>query len=287
MLETMIPMQGRRRGTGRQIFIPLLGVGEAIAEVEPGMRVTGGRMFRRGLDEIVASAPCKREFTGFDVGDHRSIRGRAWTVVGTLDAGVSGQCAVYADVGSVMSAFERNTYSRVVARLKSPAAFPAFSAAVRADPSLHLEAHREQDYVEESFAPLNGLLDFVSYFVGAIMAIGGILGSANSLYSIVDARRRELATLRAIGFGPAPVVVATVCESMILAIPGAILGCGLAWALFHDMSVSPFGYSFRLEVTPSLAMIGATWALAMGLAGGLVPAWRAARVSITTAMRAA
>jgi len=106
------------------------------------------------------------------------------------------------------------------------------------------------------------------------------------LYSIVDSRRREIATLRAIGFGSAPVGAAILCESIVLALPGALLGVLLAWALFQRMSVSPFGFSFLLDVTPRLAVIGVLWALAMGLFGGLLPAWRATRVPVTTALRA-
>jgi putative ABC transport system permease protein len=138
----------------------------------------------------------------------------------------------------------------------------------------------------QTFKPLNSILDFASYFVGAIMAIGGTLGAINSLYAIVDSRRRELATLRAIGFRPGTIVAATLCESMLLAIPGALLGAALAWVLFNGLSASPFGYSFRLEVTPALALLGVIWALVMGLIGGILPAVRAARVPVTTALRA-
>ena len=139
---------------------------------------------------------------------------------------------------------------------------------------------------QDAFKQLNGLLDFVSYFVGTIMALGATLGAVNSLYSIVDARRRELATLRAIGFGSGAIVASILCESVLLALPGALLGAGLAWALFNGLSVSPFGYSFQLEVTRSLALTGVVWALAMGLFGGLLPALRTARVPVTTALRA-
>jgi putative ABC transport system permease protein len=193
---------------------------------------------------------------------------------------------VYADVDIVMSTFARNTYSIVSVLLRSPSDYDAFRAAVQANPTLHLEAKHEKEVVQDAFKQLNGLLDFVSYFVGTIMAIGATLGAVNSLYSLVDARRRELATLRAIGFGSGAIVASILCESVLLALPGALLGAGLAWALFNGLSVSPFGYSFQLEVTRSLALTGVVWALAMGLFGGLLPALRTARVPVTTALRA-
>jgi len=175
----------------------------------------------------------------------------------------------------------------VTARLHSTADFDAFRKGVEANPSLHLEARRERDAVQGQFQQLNALLNFVSYFVGTIMAIGATLGAVNSLYAIVDSRRRELATLRAIGFSSAAMVASILCESVLLALPGALLGCALAWIFFSGLAVSPFGYNFQLEVTLSLAVIGVVWALAMGVVGGLFPALRAARVPVTTALRAA
>jgi len=151
---------------------------------------------------------------------------------------------------------------------------------------LQLEARHESDVMEEGFKELNAILNFVSYFVGSIMAIGATLGAVNSLYAIVDSRRPELATLRAIGFGSGAIVVSILVESILWAFPGALLGGALAWVLFNGLSASPFGYSFQLAVTPSLLVLGIVWALGMGLVGGLLPALRAARVPVTTALRA-
>jgi putative ABC transport system permease protein len=243
-------------------------------------------MFRPGMRELVVSNLCTRLFSGFEIGDARSIQGTPWIIVGHFGAGRDGQCTMFADVNTIMSALARDTYNGLEVRLRSAADFAAFSAAVKADPAVHLYAERQRTAMAETFKPLNSILDFASYFVGAIMAIGGTLGAINSLYAIFDSRRRELATLRAIGFGSGAIVAATLVESILLALPGALLGAALAWLLFHHMAVSPFGFSFRLDVTPRLAEIGIAWALAMGLVGGLLPAQRAARVPITTALRA-
>jgi putative ABC transport system permease protein len=133
---------------------------------------------------------------------------------------------------------------------------------------------------------MNSILNFVSLFVGSIMAVGSTLGAVNSLYPIGDSRRREIATMRAIGFSPVAVVLAVLLESVLLALPGAVLGSVLAWWLFDGLAASPLGYSFRLSVTFSLAVLGIEWALAMGLLGGLLPALRAARMPVVTALRA-
>lgn len=285
-LESFAPMEGRRRVTGTRVFFPLIGISASVLQYRPELHFTSGRMFQRGLHELIVGNPCARQFTGFEIGDRRSLPGGDWTIVGRFDQGAGQQCTVYADVDTVMSAFSRNTYSVVSVLLHSPSDYDAFRRAVQANPALHLEARHEKEFVEDAFKQLNALLDFVSYFIGTIMAVGATLGAVNSLYSIVDARRRELATLRAIGFGSGAIVASILCESILLALPGAFLGAALAWLLFNGLSVSPFGYSFRLEVTSSLALTGVVWALDMGLVGGMLPALRAARVPVTTALRA-
>jgi putative ABC transport system permease protein len=286
VFESVVPIEGRRRVVGNRIYFPLVGITPNVTEYQPELRFTGGRMFQTGLHELIASDPCARQFTGFGIGDRRPIHGSDWTVVGTFNQGQAQQCVVYADVDSIMSTFSRNTYSSVAVQLQSPADFDAFRDAVNTNPALHLDAKREREVMEDGFKELNAILNFVSYFVGTIMAIGATLGAVNSLYAIVDSRRRELATMRAIGFGSGAVVASILCESILWAIPGALLGSALSWALFNGLSASPFGYSFQLAVTPSLAALGMVWALGMGLVGGLLPALRAARVPVTTALRA-
>ena len=284
--ELMIPIESRRRGTGARIFTPLIGVTPNITAYQPQMRFTAGRMFRPGMHELAVSNTCMRLLSGFEIGDRRSIRGMPWTVVGHFGADDEGQCTMFADVNALMSAFSRDTYGGLAVRLRSPGDFAAFSAALKADPAVHLFAQRQRTVMVDSFKGLNSLLDFASYFVGTIMAIGGTLGAVNSLYAIVDSRRRELATLRAIGFRPGAIVASTLCESMLLALVGALIGAVLAWVFFSGLAASPFGYSFKLDVTPALVLIGVIWALIMGLIGGLLPAARAARVSVTAALRA-
>ena len=286
VFESEVPIEGRRRVRGNRIYFPLVGITPTVTEYLPELRFTGGRMFHPGLHELIASNSCARQFSGFEVGDRRPIHGSDWTVVGHFDQGQAQQCIVYADVDSIMSAFGRNTYSMVAVRLQSAADFDVFRDAVKANPTLHLEAQREREVMEDAFRQLNAILNFVSYFVGTIIAIGATLGSVNSLYAIVDSRRRELATMRAIGFGAAAIIASILCESIVWAMPGALLGSALAWAFFNGLSASPFGYSFQLAVTPALAVLGIVWALGMGLAGGLLPALRAARVPVTTALRA-
>jgi putative ABC transport system permease protein len=284
--DSIVLIEGRRRVTGRRIFFPLIGItGAPVSEQNPELQLTAGRAYRPGLHELMVSEPCVRQFTGFDIGDKRSIGGGDWTIVGRFSQGDLQQCVVLTDAELLMSTFNNNSYTQATATLRSLADYAVLEKSLETNPTLHLEVQRESEAREEGIRQLTGLLNFAAYFVGAIMAVGATLGAVNSLYSIVDSRRREIATLRALGFANAPIVASILCESIVLALPGALLGVLLARALFDRMAVSPFGFSFLLDVTPGLAAIGVIWALAMGLVGGLLPALRAARVPVTTALR--
>ena len=285
VFESLVPIEGRRRVSGTRIYFPLVGISANVTEYYPEIHFTAGRMFRRGLHELIASDACT-QFTGFELGNQRALRGIDWSIVGRFSQGHTHQCIVYGDVETIMATFARNTYSGVAVMLRSAGDYEAFARAVKDNPSLRLEAQPERAMMEEGMKSFTALLNFVSLFVGTIMALGATLGAVNSLYSIVDARRRELATLRAIGFAPAAILTSVLCESVLLALPGALLGSAFAWAFFNGMKASPFGFTFQLAVTPALAVLGIEWALVMGLAGGLLPALRAARVPVTAALRA-
>ena len=285
-LQAAVPIQARRRVTDNKIFFPLVGITANVTALVPELHFTAGRLFQPGLHELIVSNSCSRQFTGFEMGDRRPLKGSDWVIVGHFDNGVAQQCVVYTDVATLMTALSRNTYSTVSVMLSSPQDYAVLRDAISANPSLHIEVQHEQEALEAAFKPLNAILNFVSFFVGTIMALGATLGAVNSLYAIVDSRRREIATLRAIGFSGGAVVAAVLIESMLLAVPGALLGSLLAWLLFNGLAASPFGFSFQLSVTAALAVTGIEWALVMGLLGGLLPALRAARMPITTALRA-
>lgn len=285
--EALVFILAREKVTGRRLGFSVVGAGAELTAYMPELHMTSGRMFRRGLRELIANDYCARAYQNFAVGDTRVIQGRDWRVAGNFKlARGGGACVVYADVDTLLSAFGRGGFNEVNVMLQSPSAFGELKQAIKANPRLQIKAESEAELATANFAQINGLLSFVSYFVGTIMAVAATIGAANSLYAVVDGRRRELAMLRAVGFGGTAVLVATLLEAMLVALAGAVLGAALAWIFFDGRAASPFGFQFHLAVTPSLALLGIGWALGIGLIAGLMPAFRAARVSVTAALRA-
>lgn len=287
VFQSFVGFQGQKRIGNARVSFPIIGASPGLQELSPEIRITEGRWFRPGLHELIASNACDRQFFDFELGTTRSLRGGNWPIVGHFDQGhYQEQCFVYADAESVLSAYSQDAFNSVSAMLERPSEYATLVNAARANPTLKVDVHRERDIVEKEFKEFNRILNFTAYFVGSIMALGATLGAVNALYAIVDSRRRELATLRAIGFGSGAIITSTLAESILLALPGALLGGCLAWAFFNGFSASSFGFTFQLAVTPLLFALGMSWALVMGLIGGLLPALRAARVSVTTALRA-
>jgi putative ABC transport system permease protein len=124
-----------------------------------------------------------------------------------------------------------------------------------------------------------------------IMAVGAIFGALNTMYSAISSRSVEIATLRALGFGPLPVVVSVLVESLVLAVIGGLVGGSIAYIIFNGYTASTMSQetfsqvSFSFSVTNELLIRGILWSCALGVIGGLFPAVAAARKPITVVLR--
>jgi putative ABC transport system permease protein len=190
-----------------------------------------------------------------------------------------------------MSAVRRNGYQPVTVLLESRDSFNAFKTALTTNPTLSVDVKRESEFFAEASKPISRVLSIVAYVVGGIMAVGALFGALNTMYTAVSARGKEIATLRALGFGATPVVVSVFVEAVSLALLGGALGAFAAWLFFDGNVVSTSGGGvaqivFALNLTPGLVAVGVIWACAIGLIGGLFPAVRAARLPVATALRA-
>jgi putative ABC transport system permease protein len=191
-----------------------------------------------------------------------------------------------ADRDTMMSANKKNTYNSVLVRLTSLAAYAGVKRALTTNPALQVSVERETDYYLRTTAQFSGFLNAVAYMIGGIMALGAMFGALNTMYAAVAARAREIATLRALGFGATPVVLSVMSESLILCLVGALIGATIAGALFDGNQKAVGSYVFNLTISPGLILIGVIWALVVGLVGGFLPSIRAARLPVATALRA-
>lgn len=231
-----------------------------------------------------------RQFAGLAVGDEVKLGTESWKVVGVFASGDAYDSELWADRQSVASAYRRgNSAESVLVKLTGAAAFDGFKAALMSDPKLKVETSTTADYFARQSAGLTKTIRVVGLTVGVIMAIGAIFGALNCMFAAVASRAREIATLRAIGFRGAPVVVSVMLETMLLALAGGVLGALIVWLVFNGYTTSTLNgltqVVFDFKVSPALMWSGLKWALAIGFIGGLFPAVRAARLPVTTALR--
>ncbi|MFO1465271.1 MAG: ABC transporter permease [Steroidobacteraceae bacterium] len=290
--EMVAMLNLRQKNTGTKANVALRGVGPQGFELRPEIHIVAGRMFRPAVRELIVGRSAQMQFEGLDLGQRLTFHDGEWTIVGVFDSGGdSHESEMMADAETVLSAYRRNLFQSVTVQLDSAAGFDAFKDQLTTNPTLSVDVKRETGYYAEQSRQLSKLLFFVAYIVGGIMALGAVFGALNTLYSAVAARSLEIATLRAIGFGPLPVVVSVFAESLLLSLIGGCLGAAIAWVFFNGNSVNTLGSNFtqvvfRLTVTPALAMSGVVMACIVGLVGGLFPAIRAARLPIAQALRA-
>jgi putative ABC transport system permease protein len=288
--ELIVVTELTRRGGASGANVSLRGVEANGFVLRPELRIVEGRRFRSGLRELVVGVGAQRQFSGLEVGANLRLRGSTWTVVGVFASGDAHDSEVWADVEIAQAVFGRGGYSSVLLRLGDPASFDALKQRLGSDPQLNVDVFREADYFGAQSAGLVRQIGFITNIVAVIMGFGALFGALNTMYAAVSARTAEIGTLRALGFGRAPVVASVMAEAMVLSLAGGLLGAGIAYALFNGYSVSTLGsgftqVAFNFAVTPGLVLQGLGWALAIGFVGGLMPALRAARLPVTTALR--
>ena len=277
-----------RRKDGAPQYEMLRGTGDIGTLMnKPTLHPVAGRIFRPGLHELVVGQAAQRMYRGLDVGDQVLVHDQPWTVVGVYaDQGGIDENALAGDVETVRTAYGSPTYQSIGVQLASPADYDRFRDWVMSNPQLKVQVKRLNQYYTDQMSQLRTLFDFVGYFVGGIMAVGAACGAVTTLYAAVDSRRREIATLRAIGFGGAAVATSVMIEALLLAIPGALMGLGLALLAFNGHDIETQGVGFRAVVTASVAVTGVVTALAIGFVGGVAPAIRSATLPVAEALRA-
>lgn len=278
--------------TGTPANLVVRGITEKGFAVRPEVVIVAGRTFEPGKGELIAGVLAGKEFQGLEIGSEIEFRQSRWTVVGHFEAGGNAyESEVWVDLPVAQANFRRGgQISSVRLLLADPALAEGIKTRIQEDPRLDLALQTEEEFFAGQSESRSNLITSFGYAVGTIMAIGAVFAALNTMYTAVSTRTVEIATLRALGFGSVPVVVSVMIESLALALLGGVAGAVIVYLLFDGYTASTLGASFSqvafdFAVTPELLRIGLTWALVLGLVGGLFPALRAARLPITTALR--
>lgn len=279
--------------TGTQANVELRGVSPNVLDIRKQVKIVQGRMFRGGLAEVVVGKNANKTYAGLTLNNTITLGTQRWQVVGIFDAGGSSfDSEVWGDAHLLSQAYGRpdNTFQSITVHLTSPDALAQLKDAVTTDPRLNVDVTREIDYYAKQSTALTTLITVLGTFVAGIMAIGAVFGALNTMYSAVADRGKEIATMRALGFGGPSVVLSFLIEALLISFVGGALGC-LAVLELNGHTTSTINFqtfsniAFAFKITPGLVASGIVFALVMGVVGGIFPAVRAARLPVATALR--
>jgi putative ABC transport system permease protein len=289
--EMMIIAELLRAGSTKDASnITVRGVDREGFTLRPQLKIVEGRNFTPGLRELIVGRAVTRQFTGAELGKVLRMRGSDWTVVGIFESGDANESELWTDINVARTTFVRNGSSSVRVALDGPDGLDKVKASLTGDPRLTVDVVGEQEYFSSQTKQFRQTIGVLAGVVTIIMALGAVFAALNSMYAAVATRTKEIATLRAIGFGGLPVLLSVMIEALLLALAGGLLGAVIAYVLFNNLSVSTLGQNFtqvvfNFRVTPQLVARGLIISIVIGMVGGLLPAIRAARLPVTTGLR--
>jgi len=287
--EMIVIAELAKKGDRSAQNVTVRGVGPKGLKLRPQVKIIEGRMFETGKRELIVGRGVTQQFEA-NVGQTLRFRGSDWTVVGVFESGDANESELWCDVEVAQTSFNRQGFSSVRAVLDGANGMTMFKDALTADPRLSVDVQTEQEYYSGQTKQFRATIGVLAGIVTGIMGLGAIFAALNTMYAAVATRAREIATLRALGFGGLPVVMSVMIESLVLALLGGAIGAVIAYLLFNNLSVSTLGQNFTqvvfaFKVTPALVVRGLIIAVVIGMFGGFLPAIRAARMPITTALR--
>lgn len=290
--ERLVGMRLLRRSDGRSTHVTLRGVTARAFDVRGGIRIVSGRRFRPGLTEVIVGRRIAARARGAEPGGTLRAGRKEFQVVGVFESdGAAFESEIWGDHDVVGGVYKLGADSNsLVVRVRHPSDIPALDRWIRMQPQMPLRAVQERQYYADQAGPMAATLKALAGLVAIIMGVGAVFGTMNTMYAIVAARTREIGTLRAIGFTRRAILFSFVVESAILALLGGVLGCllavtvhGYSTGTMNLQTLSELAFAFR--VTPTIVGTSLGFALIMGIAGGLLPALRAARLPIAGAVR--
>ena len=291
--ELFVVVDHPLKRSGSPANVPLRGVSPEAFKVHNKLKIVDGRNIEFGRNEIIAGRAAANQFVNLNVGTTLKWGESTWTLVGIFDDGGSvSESELWCDVKVLQPAYRRgNSYQSVYARLTSPDSYQQLKDSLTSNPQLTVTPMRASDYYGSQTEVLQGIIRTIGGIIAVLMGVGAVFGAVITMYTAVASRTREIATLRALGFGSIPVVFSVIAESILLGIVGGVIGGAIAWLAFDGYQTATMNFqsfsqiAFSFAVTPQLLLTALVISLVMGTAGGLLPAIRAATLPVVTALR--
>ncbi len=290
--ELVVLINLQKRGGTKPGQVVIRGTTGNSLILRPQVKVVKGRLPRPGSSELMAGMSIAKRFQGAGLGETLHFSMRNWNIVGVFDAGNTGfSSEIWGDADQLMQSFRRPAYSSILFKLRNSSEFEHVKARIENDPRLTLEAKRETKYYSDQSEMMAKFLRILGMSLTVIFSFGAVIGAMITMYASVANRTAEIGTMRSLGFQRRNILYSFILEAMLLGLTG---GCiGLFFASFLQLfTISTLNFqtfselAFSFTLTFEIAYKALLFSLIMGLAGGALPAVRAARMNIVEALRA-
>lgn len=219
------------------------------------------------------------------IGQQITLEGRPWTIRGVFAAaGSVFESEVWCRLDDLQQAMKRQDLSLVALTMESADDFTNVNLFCKERLDLELQATREVDYyasLTKHYRPVRML----AWLVALLVSASGVFAGLNTMYGSVLGRIRELATLQAIGYRRAALVISLLQEGVLLAAASSLVACLPAFLLLHGAAVRFTMSAFTLEIDGLAVLIGCGTGLSLGVIGALPPALHALRLPVVEALR--
>lgn len=289
-METYFAVRKQKaRGAG-ETNVPVRGVQPASFKLRDGLKVTQGREFEFGSDEVIVGRKLIERIAGFGVGEVIVLNLTPFKVVGVFEGPGACESEVWGDFERMSVALKIPWANAVLAKLKPGTDFKALEARIKEDKETPAKVLTEAGYLATQTNALGMMLAILGGILGTVMGIASVFTAMNTMLSSLAARTHEIGILLSTGFRPFAIFVSFLFEALLLGLLGGVVGCVLAlplngvetgttnWDTFTEVA-----FAFRL--TPDVLSTAVIFSLALGLLGGAIPAFHAARLTPTEALR--
>jgi len=289
-LECFLGIRRSRVGGG-ETYVPVRGVQQQTFALRgEELTIAAGRNFNAGSNEVIVGQKLDGYVQDCSLDDVLTINTTPFRVVGVFKSEGASQSEIWGDLDRVMAALERDSPNRVIAALDPETDVEALNERLKNNEETPAKVLTERDYLTSQTAVLSGILLGLGSFLAAVMGLAAIFTATNTMLAAISARTQEIGVLLSLGFKPFPIFLSFLFESLLLGLLGGVLGSLIA-LLFNGVETGGMNFqtftdvAFAFRVTPKVLLIAIGFATLLGVLGGAIPAWRAARLTPTEALR--
>jgi putative ABC transport system permease protein len=289
-MEAFLAVLKQKLGGG-ETNVPIRGVQPMTFTIRADQfRMVEGRLFEPGSDEVIVGRKLPKRIQNTRLGDVIQINKTPMKVVGVFELGGPFDSEIWGDLNRMLQVLDRFGPNTVIAEIAPDVDVKAFAARMEEDKQAAARVMTERDYLAAQTQMISVMLIGLSGILGIVMGIAAVFTAANTMLAAIAARTHEIGILLASGFRPIPIFLSFMLEALVLCLLGGLVGClmtlplnGVQTGTTNFQTFTEVAFGFR--VTPSVLVTAVAFSLFLGLVSGAWPAWRAARLTPTEALR--